>query len=234
MILDTMSNDEVTKEVLYDHLVFASSQTVIRLIKGYNQERIRRKVPKDERYLKFYDIKTKKKNKWLFVVSKNDQIDKYQSTKHISINPYCYYYTNKGLRLFNPHWDDNGEKLIGIDVYNGHLFQRYNERLELGLIDPLAKVKKFIIDNPSSITKIIKRNDVSYTFTKVREGLLLGSIQGIWIVHKTFVNNQLLYEEQLDEEKELLSSFEVEIKEALNENDSIYKSKLTILKGLLG
>jgi len=109
-----------------------------RWVQDYFKERRRRKVPRDQTYLKSYPSKSKNKNPWITVLYKPD---KAQRVKYeVSYYSYTWYHSSIGLRVY-------AIAHHSVSIYNGHLFSRYNERLNLGLETPLKKVEHFFEHN---------------------------------------------------------------------------------------
>ncbi len=67
MITQTMTPQEIVREVKADY------ETIIRisadrLVVKYNRERIKRKVPKANEYVRCYTLKSARKNPWLIFI----------------------------------------------------------------------------------------------------------------------------------------------------------------------
>jgi len=228
MLLDTMNLTELANEVLTDWEKAAKSLERIGL--EYTKQRKRLKISRDEIYRKIYEIKTKKKNKWIFILSKVQSDEKYNGSCSIEASCFVYFYTSVGLRVI---------KIVpegGFAIFNGHLFSRYNERMKLKLIEPLEMVKHFFFNNGFCTSKELSKDGRAFTFGIVKDGILLGEIHGDWIVYKTFVTRDLITPNQCAIEDDLVTSLQDEIREELNnpEKDKVshyYKSDiLKVLK----
>ena len=231
MLIETMTPIEVTSEILEDWSIVTKSFD--RLVNDYDKERRRSKIDKGDIYSLPYEIKTKKKNTWIFIFSKAPSEDKYKGQSSINICSLVYYYSSIGLRVF---------KIMpkgGISVYNGHLFKRYNERMSLGLEKPLDIVKHFFINNGYFTSKVIPKNNKEFTISVCKEGLLLGELQEdrSFLVNKTFINKNLIRLDQNEAEEELIKSLQDEIETELNKVDfdkESYYYKADIIKGITG
>jgi hypothetical protein len=229
MLIDTMSPEELTREILIDWDITTKSWE--RLSLSYDRDRRRLKVDKRSSYSKVYEIKTHKKNTWIFILSKAPAVEKYQGLRDINICSLVYYYNPTGLRVF---------KIMptgGLNVYNGHFFKRYNERMSLGLTTPLEIVKHFFINNGYSTIKILPKEDREFTLSVCKEGLLLGEIQEgrSWIVNKTFITRELSSGAQDEIEEELLKHLREGIEEEITKPDfnrDSYDYKTDIIKAL--
>lgn len=131
----------------------------------------------------------------------------------------------------------NGAGVMGLSVYNGHLFKRYNERMSLKLSTPLDIVKTFFINNGYSQCQVIERDNKKFTLSVCKEGLMLGEIQnnGKWLVNKTFLSRDLIGIDQEEIEVDLLKSLYSQIEEELNKKDfdkNSYNYKADIIKGI--
>jgi len=190
MITQTMTPLEIVNEV---HADFKNieDKSMSRLVKIYNRERIIRKVPKNSRYVKDYQLKTAKKNPWIIFISKPHKLKKYKGApQYFGIT---YHYGKQGIRVFEVNYD-------GVNVYNGHLFSRYNQRLGLNIALPVERIKRFFLNRGYCVA--FKQNADQhgrvYYFLPVSEGVLLGEEQenGLWVVYKTFLSNDLLRHSQ--------------------------------------
>ena len=230
MIVSTMTSKEVTKEIYEDWIAVTNS--LDRLGLTYDRERRRGRIDKSISYGRAYEIKTKKKNTWIFILSKAPSVEKYKDTGSINICSLVYYYNSIGIRVF---------KIIpggGLSVYNGHLFKRYNERMNLGLSTPLEIVKHFFISNGYFISKILPRWGGQFALSVCKEGLLLGEVQEgkSWLVHKTFITREDAVPDQEDLEQGLLKNLQKDIEAEINKpefNQDQYYYKADTLKGII-
>ena len=141
MLVPSMNNKEITKELLNDYNILVSFSTFARLAEEYYRERKKLNIKKEAEYTKFYKIKTKSKNDWVIMVSKNVKLKKYQYPWDCAYRLYNYFHSYQGLCvcLAGPF------QTIGI--YYKHFFQRYRERMELNIPDLLDVVKYFFNNN---------------------------------------------------------------------------------------
>jgi hypothetical protein len=229
MLIDTMNDFEVNREVMKDWNVIIQT-TLVRVVGEYNKERSKRKIPKEETYCKVYEFKTARKNNWMIFLSKPPSESKYNGDP-----TYCgitYYFTDRGLRVFKPAAKQ------GLVVYNGHFFQRYNERVGLGMEEPLMRVKHFFSYNGFATIKIIKRGERELAMGTVKDGLLLGELtmDRCWTIFKTFITRSLARENQLDLENDLINSLQLQIEEELNKasfSPTEYSFRADVMKGIL-
>lgn len=218
MLLPTMSDEEVTIEIIYDLLELRKQNgTRTRLVIEYDKMRRKLKVPLSSTFIKVIPIKTKKKNMWLFFLSKAPSVKNYKGIESINILQLVYYYTNIGLRAFKISPDSNGgERPSPFSVFNSHLFTRYAERLGLNIPDPIKLIEHFFTKNGYFS---IKFNEKAWLAT-CSEGMILGEIQcdGRWIVFKTFITDQQMFPDQTEEEMKLISWMQAEIEAELNKD----------------
>lgn len=206
MLVHTMNTAELQKEILRDwpHM----EKSVARLVHEYDRMRRRAKIDKRLEYPKAYEIKTHRKNTWVVIVSKSTKAEKYKGLESVFWDAVVYYRNAHGLRVFGLN-HVNG----GFSVYNGHLFKRYNERLELGLVKPIDIIKRFFCNNGYGLRKVVPKGDRELTIRVCRDGLLLGEMfeGGKWNVHRTFISRNLTRMDQDEVERDLLDSLQKEI-----------------------
>ena len=217
MLVETMTPEEITMEVISDLIKIqeTSSERI-----GFEYERMRRrlKIKNDAIFCKAFEIKSHKKNNWMLFLSKADGVEKYRSGADINVLEITYFHTTKGLRVFRPLTSG------GIAVYKGHLFNRYNDRMNLGLTSPKEKVKHFFINNGYIDYKIVKKDNKQLSIGTCRNGLLLDEIQNNWIVNNTFITKDLMYLDQSEIESSLIESLKTAImKEVYMGNKGGYK-----------
>jgi hypothetical protein len=196
MLVEKMLDHEVKVEILKDFDILYNGNTLLRLHDKYNRERIVKKINKVDSYDKTYRIKTKSKNNWLVLMQKVSTKNKYQSKYDISVCTIVYYYTNIGLRAFKV--DPDGK----VVVYNGHLFKRYNERLGLGIIDPIEIIEHFF----QRSGYIFGESDHGVVISVCHNGYVLGEdYKGVWTVYKTFLSDKEAGNKHKKVEKRLIS-----------------------------
>ena len=129
MLVPSMNFNEIEVEANYEYDVLCKSSTLGRLTYEYFAERVKKKIKPSEKYYKYYEIKTKKKNKWLILIlPKQDKVN-VREPEDLSTLCLIYYYAENGLRIIAT----SPSKMLSI--YNEHFFVRYNERLNLGIKD---------------------------------------------------------------------------------------------------
>lgn len=184
MLLESMSRKEITKEVLNDYDKFFHNSTGKRLREEYEQERIKRHIKKEAEYERSYEIKTKSKNRWVFVYYKEPLSKKYQSYKDCAMIIFTYYYTKKGICIFIVK-DHNM-----IEVYYGHLFSRYRERMGLDMPNLLDVAIHYLKINSFCIYKYLPEQDGTLKLLGiVKDGYQLGEkdMEYRWYLLKTFI-----------------------------------------------
>jgi hypothetical protein len=201
MLVDSMTPAEITKEIQKDFLKLYNT-TADRLGEEYNRERKKLKIDTGRTYPKAYSIKTATKNTWILFFSMAPRETKYKGIDSINVSYVVYYYNATGLRVFH---HTSGKQ---IEVYNGHFFTRYNERMHLNLDKPLDIVKKYFMYGSHSIYSIEKKDDKEYTIGISSEGILLGELQHDrqWLVNKTFISRDTASSAHDEAEKKLLAS----------------------------
>jgi hypothetical protein len=224
MLIETMSDEEVYKEITSDYLELRKDiGMIIRLGEKYDKMRRKLKILPSSTFSIAFPIKTNKNNNWLLFLSKATSVTKYKGTESINILELTYYFTDIGLRAFKIIPDSDGSgRTNGISVFNSHLFTRYAERLNLNISDP--------INGYFSSQKV---QEIGMIGT-CSEGMILGEIQnaGRWIVFKTFVTDQQMFPDQTDEERGLINWMHAEIEGELNK-DQFNKPKYDYLADTL-
>lgn len=205
MLVDTMNQAEITREFFLDWEI-VKERSEDRLLQLYERERRRNKIPKDEQFSRAYEIRSQRKNNWIFLFSKARSESKYKGLVNVAY--LMYYYNSKGIRVF--------KKIPtgGLSVYNGHLFSRYNERLRLNIVNTIDLVKHFFKNNGYAPIKILPKDGKDLTVSVCHDGLMLGEKQGNWIINKTFITKDLMYLEQDSIERDLIDSLKNDIMRA--------------------
>ncbi len=144
-----------------------------------------------------------------------------------------YYYTSKGFRVFIP----SSDKIFL--VYNGHLFKRYNERLNLNLASTLEAAIHYFTYNAYMHPHILEKNGMIYAIGLCKDGFLLGEVKynNVWLEWKTFISRNLARADQDEMEKELIDQLNDFMKnEIKNENSDPIKVKIMQdkIKGITG
>lgn len=189
-----MSFEEIAKEAVSDIEKIFSSSTVERLQIQYAKYRNSNNITKGIRYPKCYEIKTKRKNKWIIII---ECCGMKNGGYLLETTLFTYFYTNKGLRVVLPARDNKQ-----IFIFNSHVFKRWSERLSKNIIQPLEMAKQYFMGNDECIMEVLKDN---YVFGIIKDGFILGekydtSIQLI----KTFITTDIAFQSQLDKRREIL------------------------------
>jgi hypothetical protein len=196
MLISTMNHSEISREVKRDYNVLLNT-TILRLGSEYDRERRKLKIDNKRTYTRLYTIKTAHKNNWIIVMGKAPSKEKYIGTESLTLCCVTYFYDNKGLKVLN--WTNIGV----LQVYNGHFFQRYNQRLNLGLTSLIEIVKRYFFYNRYSCETCHVENDHIRFVGFSKDGLLLGELQqeGNWLVWRTFISRDLIRFLQQKKEK---------------------------------
>lgn len=216
MLVEAMSRGEIATQVYREYTKILYT-TVQRLLNEYDRERRKLKIDKSRIYTKHYAIKTAQKNNWIIFIGKAPSKEKYKGIECANACCIVYYYTSKGFRAFCPSSD---EVFV---VYNGHLFKRYNERLNLNLASTLDAAIHYFKYNCYLHPNLIEKNGQLYAIGFCRDGLLLGELKHnyVWLEWKTFVSRNLARADQDEMEKELFEQLkdhmETEIKKEIND-----------------
>jgi hypothetical protein len=136
MLVPSMTEKEALDQVMNDFSrVQRSTQ---RWVKEYFKERSKLKISRDLIYPKSYKAKYNNRNPWVTVMFKPEEEAKIRD--RVAFYSYTWYQSAIGLRVFAIAHQT-------VSIYNGHLFGRYSERLNLGLETPLKKVEHFFEHN---------------------------------------------------------------------------------------
>lgn len=184
MLVESMTRKEITKEVLNDFDKFFHNSTGKRLCEKYEQERIKRHIKKEAEYERCYEIKTNSKNRWVFVLYKEPLSKKYQGLKDCATIIFAYYYTKKGICVFRVADHKT------IEVYYGHLFARYRERMGLDLPNLLDVAVHYLKISSFCIYKYLPEQDGKFKILGVvKDGFQLGEKDMVnqWYLLKTFI-----------------------------------------------
>jgi hypothetical protein len=188
MLVPSMNFNELDIEANAEYDALCNSSTLGRLTYEYFGERIKLKIKPHEKYVKFYKIKSKKKNNWLLMFSPNDKCQLVKSPEDITAMCILYYHSDKGLRfvLTSP------SKII--IVYNEHLFSRYKERIGLVFSDTIEIAKHFFLENDQNTFQSFPNEDKSAIniIGVLKNGFGLGELVMIEnkravLLYKTFI-----------------------------------------------
>jgi hypothetical protein len=199
MLVEAMNPAEIATQVYREYIkIFCT--TVQRLVYEYDRERRKLKIDKSRIYTKHYAIKTAQKNHWIIFLGKAPSKEKYKGLECTNVCCMVYYYTSKGFRAFVP---SSGNALI---IYNGHLFKRYNERLNLNLASTLEAAIHFFTYNCYVHPDAINKDERVFTIGFCKDGLLLGELKhnNVWLEWKTFISRNLARADQDEMEKQLM------------------------------
>lgn len=223
-----MTDMEVTKEIMIDYVGLAQT-SLKRLADEYNRERKRKKVPKEASYTKYYEIRTRKKNRWLVHMSKPPADTKFTGNACSAF--ITYHYGLQGLRVYKIIPDG------GLSVFNSHVFQRYNERMALNIKEPLELIKHFFTYNGFFHYRLRVEGNTTFSIGRCRDGLLLGTLenQGAWIMHRTFISKQMMKVDQEEIRQNMMENLQNQIEAMLNEDhfdQNRYEYLADLIKGL--
>jgi hypothetical protein len=188
MIVPSMSNDEIVKEILTDI-------AVVRRKLEYTAKDVRKQLLKTKKYpfIKCYDYISPTKNNWIYLLEFKSKSDIYMSF----IN---YHYTSIGLRAglvtsFDlKSWDED------FIFFTGHFFSRFVERENKVFVNPIDKIKLFFTLN-ADIMFAVKEEELEGGGREVigtgNIGVVLGikSSKGIFICN-TYLSNEMLRKDQ--------------------------------------
>lgn len=237
MIVETMSDLEVNKEILHDYKIIGTSSTISRFFDEYISYRIKNKIKPNEEGLIIRNFKTKNKNNWTILLKKKDF--RFFSNQNEDIAAYLYvqFNTTKGFRLAHA----TPSNLVIMN--NGHLFTRYRERMDLNVLNTKSIIEKFLTVNHEGYQLIFPKdeNDNFNIITFSMDGYLLGNIKmlsegNVWFVHKTFIPYQLGSKKHSIGYQKLSCKIAMFIMTYLNENQKIddktilFANKIGIMK----
>lgn len=197
MLISTMTSEEIQDEIYKDYSRLTNSSTLSRLAIDYTLIRKKNRIHPKETYPIYFKIKTKSKNNWLIQYKKDEDSNKFISEENCSTILLTSYQSGIGIRVFLA--TPSGI----LKVYNGHFFNRYQERMNLPNMPAIELVKTFFKDNLDSLQRFYKRNDENrYLFTDIfTDGIGMGHIEivkpnVIWFINNTFLPNSMLSEKQ--------------------------------------
>lgn len=206
MLVPTMNQKEVTAEIVRDHDKIEKS-TFPRLLEEYRKERKKMQIDPAKTWPKHYAIKTAAKNNWLIFIQKLPSVERFKKAEDAAGFSITYYYSKDGLRVFRYGCSEDNF----MEVFNGHLFTRYNERLQLNIPYQLDVIKRFFT-NSFSLQHQIKTDRQKRNMVSVcREGLVLGDYmtEEKQYVFKTFISDDLKRNDQRKFEEDLMNTAKV-------------------------
>lgn len=220
MLVATMDDAEVTKEFKSDYssiLERSNKGEINKLIEEYIKLRKKLKINKRSEFRKVYSFTSRRYNNWIIVINKDPGMDSFNGYS-VSFTPIVYFYTNKGLRAFTILKDNRG-----LAVFNGHFFERYNERIGLKLKSPEEMVKHFfknnvIEDHPIVGGEFLREGERVFSLGTCASGITLGEYHtnNIWLIYKTFITADQAFPNQTQFEKDLLENHKLVVNQAKN------------------
>ena len=229
MLITTMTDEEVTKEVKTDYQEIWSKRTIDRLVEGYEKQRRKFKIAKTDEYPIVQEFKSHRKNPWILIMRKSEKAEKYTKIGDTGFELVTYYYTPKGLRVFS-YLEDNS-----MVVYNGHVFTRYRMRMGLQIESIIDVVKHFLKQTGNLVFDFYEEENPDSMFMGLtKEGYLFGTKKASvdWIIVKTFVNKETATLNQFEKEQDLQEMkqfFDVHIK-AKERGEVFYKDMLSLFR----
>jgi len=197
-----MNTKEITREILNDYHIITTSSTFTRLANEYYHERKKLNVKREADYVKFYDIKTKSKNNWVIILSKDISHKKYEHIEDGTFRLFVYYYNCKDICVLQT----GPSKKIG--YYYGHMFKRYRERMELNIPDLMDVIKHFFINIYLPYHKYYRQADGQLKMIALtKEGFIMGEIneEDHWTIYKTFIGRKTANSMTTSEEKAVIN-----------------------------
>lgn len=208
-----MNHKEVAAEFMRD-LTIIKDRTLPRLQTEYDRERKKLKINLLKEYPKVYSIKTKAKNNWLIFLRGSTLNHKYCGIHDIRHCCVTYYYEKRGLVVLREHKEGKW-----IELFWGHFFKRYNERLNLGLSQPIDAVKRYFINNPALFHKLHNEDNCQYSIGVSKEGFVFGQlINDTFLVNKTFISKEMASRKKKDFEDLCLATLSQELINVLSAN----------------
>ena len=199
MLIETMSDEEVNKEIISDYLELSKDIAMITSLgNDYDKMRRKLKISPSSTFCIAFPIKTNNNNNWFLFLSKAHSVTKYKGTESINILELTYCYTDIGLRAFKMIPDSDGTVGInGISVFNSHLFTQYAKRLNLNISDPIKLMEHFFTKNGYFSMKFNEKASLA----TCSEGIILGELQNAnqWVVFKTFITDLQMFPDQTEE-----------------------------------
>jgi hypothetical protein len=174
MLVPSMNLQEVSVEANAEYETLVKSSTLQRLISEYLLERYKKKIKNTERYIRFYPIKSKKKNNWLIMICPKAGVE---------------YHSDKGLRFIVT----SPTKIIS--VYNEHLFTRYKERMHLDISGTIEIAKHYFERNNTGVFQSFPLEEFTRKIIGVESnGFSLGELHfsnsKIIMYYKTFISRE--------------------------------------------
>lgn len=206
MLVATMTIAEVNAAVLKDYEKL-SATSFMRLLDEYNRERKKLKIAKEAIYPRMYRIKSGAKNVWHFFVRKSPVKANYHEGDAVSCGVTSYF-SPLGLQFFRPQAHNQF-----MEVFYGHFFTRYNERMNLNLANHTDIVFRFMSNcgylQPAKWTE----NGKVMTSAICNDGIALGNYYDDvdWLVHKTFISHDMKNGKQQVTEQRVLLQLQIDL-----------------------
>lgn len=192
MILDSMTLEESRDEILKD-LPFVHNALTKRLMPQLRRYIVKQKkrTRKRQHIVRQYLIKSPRKNNWIITLE-NDLKVKDSFLYGIGV----YRYGERGLTLYHLMTDN-----YTMNVYIGHFFTRFNERMGLKINDSIDRLKRFFLKNMVVWAKeeaVQVDAEVFKATGVVREGIALGDYDRHSSIRywRTFISKEQYREKQ--------------------------------------
>jgi hypothetical protein len=189
MLVPSMNLQEVSVEANAEYETLVNSSTLQRLISEYLIERHKKKIKHTQKYIRFYTLKSKKKNNWLIMVSPKAGVEYISSPDDFTCLCILYYHSEKGLRFVAT----SPTRIIS--VYNEHLFTRYRERLHLNISGTIEIAKHYFERNNTGVFQSFPMEEFKRKIIAVESnGFSLGELHisnnKIVMYYKTFISRE--------------------------------------------
>lgn len=229
MLIPSMTNFEINQEIDRDYEIITASTTLWRQMEEYHRERKKRKIRREEDFTVFREFKTKSKNRWITRLLKSPKVHRYSGQDDIITSLFTYYYSDIGLRFF--FRTDSGLKA----VFNGHMFTRYRERMQLPVTDTMDVAKLFFKNNREWNYQVMERKNEEQKLIGIfREGFVPGNVyieneDFIWFIHKTFISKGTANLRMTSTADELIDTMRNNLVKAENQDEeTIYNDLLRL------
>lgn len=189
MLVPAMNSEEIIREIMLDYASVDRKSL-------YLSQNLRRKVVKSKNntFCDITDYKSLRKNDWVILVVCNRK-----GQCRITV---VHYLNQFGFNVVNVYARDK------IQHFSGHFLERYNERyLMQNDLTKLDLIKNFVSHNIMIVHEVIDPADLKIRriIGRFKQGVGLGTVEyinGIHVIdYKTFISNEMLYENQKDEVK---------------------------------
>jgi hypothetical protein len=156
------------------------------------------------------------KNTWMVILQKSPLKNKHSDPENVIWYAITWYYGPQGLRAFRPSKDD-------IEVFNAHLFNRYNERLNLNLFHHADIIKRFFLNSGMLLPDEITHGGKQYTMSLCKEGATLGNYHEVgsrrWLINNTFITHDQMHEKQVEGKLQYFGNTLNKLTALINERD---------------